>query len=94
MHDILAASPQLHACTNTVFAETGRKALKILGIEETEGLNKQELVIFLYAVGLVSCAGDNASMHPCEPASLRPCTEQAMQHPRCLMHMQHTQQLG
>lgn len=74
-----------------MFAETGRKALKILGIEETEGLNKQELVIFLYAVGLVSCASDNASMRPCEPASLRPCTEQ---HPRCLTRMRHAQQLG
>jgi hypothetical protein len=34
-------------------AETGRRALKILGINESDGMGKQDLVIFLYAVGLV-----------------------------------------
>jgi hypothetical protein len=34
-------------------AETGYKALRILGLEKKEQLSKHDLVIFLYAVGLV-----------------------------------------
>mmetsp|Transcript_29926 Transcript_29926/g.66224 ORF Transcript_29926/g.66224 Transcript_29926/m.66224 type:complete len:340 (+) Transcript_29926:205-1224(+) len=32
--------------------ETGQKALKILGLDEEQGLSKHDLIIFLYAVGL------------------------------------------
>jgi hypothetical protein len=39
------------------FAETGYKALRILGLEKKEQLSKHDLVIFLYAVGLVSGLG-------------------------------------
>ena len=34
-------------------SETGYKTLRILGIEQDMGLTKMDVVIFLYAVGLV-----------------------------------------
>lgn len=42
-----------------VLSDTGIKALKILGIEENE-IAKHDLVIFLYAVGLVRNPVDQA----------------------------------
>lgn len=42
------------AGTGPPAAETGLKALKILGLENQDKLSKHDLVLFLYAVGLVS----------------------------------------
>ena len=49
---LLSFLPCIETPLTSVYAETGQKALKILGIEES-AIAKNDLVIFLYAVGLV-----------------------------------------
>lgn len=66
-------------------AETGRRALKILGINESDGLGKQDLVIFLYAVGLVraACAcAESGHAGRIRRVMLKPApTDQSLQNP-------------
>jgi hypothetical protein len=61
LHMLSCTLAERHSRLILCCSDTGRKALKILGLDDPSSLAKHDLIIFLYAVGLVRARHNTSS---------------------------------